>query len=313
VSIHIKSTVSSHPRRNLAANFFNIHFTLSSSPGFAPVSKFFSKMSSLKDITYSQDGSVAAVRDYYRFLVKIYLDSECVHEPPEGGWPDITTENLKNLNKTDAVVSLLRNLPYISASGGVEVEGPLGIQFADWRDFAHYMATKSEYHDGKIVRIETEDPQLWNEVPPHVFGLSHGGRDSPRFMLDTKLGIVHWDTLFSCPEQIRLSNTKIKDSVYDFTPENEWEWRGEFYWGIPDFFELLKDQFRQLNFIPKNSHEVVDVWTDYSTDEQGPNAFPFPLRAVYKEHRWPDLELYRKQECLEAVQRMLDDKFPDFA
>jgi len=45
----------------------------------------------------------------------MYLRESDVIEPPEGGWPNITTDSLQDLGKTDEVISLLRHLPYIRA------------------------------------------------------------------------------------------------------------------------------------------------------------------------------------------------------
>jgi hypothetical protein len=42
-------------------------------------------MPSLSEISYSRDNFIAAVRDYYTFLVKMYLDESQITEPPEGG------------------------------------------------------------------------------------------------------------------------------------------------------------------------------------------------------------------------------------
>lgn len=70
-------------------------------------------MPSLEDISYSQDVCVAAVRVYYHFLSRMYLDESCIEEPPAGGWPHVTPENLRPLGKSDEVVSLLRHLPYL--------------------------------------------------------------------------------------------------------------------------------------------------------------------------------------------------------
>ncbi|CAK1360700.1 unnamed protein product [Cercospora beticola] len=78
-------------------------------PGCLPISETMD----LCNITYSRAATVAAFQDYYDFLTKMYLDPKYLMQPPEGGWPEITPENLKDLNKTDEVVPLLRCLPYV--------------------------------------------------------------------------------------------------------------------------------------------------------------------------------------------------------
>ena len=37
------------------------------------------------------------------------------------------------------------------------------------------------------------------------------------------------------------------------------------------------------------------------------------VQAIFREHGWPDLERFRKQECLRAVEAALQDKFPAMA
>jgi hypothetical protein len=68
-------------------------------------------MPSLSEISYSRDVSIAAVRDYYNFIVKMYVEESEVIYLPEGGWPHITSENLKGCGKTDEVIAMLRQLP----------------------------------------------------------------------------------------------------------------------------------------------------------------------------------------------------------
>ena len=57
-------------------------------------------MPSVSDICYSREVTVAAIRDYYRFLVSMYLDEFNVLEPPKGGWPSIPPNGWKNFDKT---------------------------------------------------------------------------------------------------------------------------------------------------------------------------------------------------------------------
>jgi hypothetical protein len=70
-------------------------------------------MPPLSEIVYSEAATIAAIRDYYKFLTKMYLNDSVITYPPEGGWPSITTESLQSLGKTKKVISLLRHLPYI--------------------------------------------------------------------------------------------------------------------------------------------------------------------------------------------------------
>lgn len=41
-----------------------------------------STMFDLEDITYSREGTISAIRDYYQFLTKMYLPESAILEPP---------------------------------------------------------------------------------------------------------------------------------------------------------------------------------------------------------------------------------------
>ena len=36
------------------------------------------------------------------------------------------------------------------------------------------------------------------------------------------------------------------------------------------------------------------------------------LQGIYREHGWPDLEKYRKEDCIKAVEEALAEQYPDF-
>ncbi len=37
------------------------------------------------------------------------------------------------------------------------------------------------------------------------------------------------------------------------------------------------------------------------------------LQAIYRQHGWPDLDAYRKEECLEAVLKLMANEYPESA
>lgn len=271
-------------------------------------------MPELEDITYSRDTTVAAVRDYYNFLTKLYLPEEAIIEPPEGGWPNITPASMKALDKTDEVISLLRHLPYIRDlnNAGDPPHGAAWCKFADWQDIARNISEGGGDAEGARICSEGSDIYEDGQVPAHVVGLTSGGRDNPIFLLDTELGVIYWR---DCPGEIRWDESapreQIFDDPYEYADENEAEWRGDAQsWEITDFFEILKDQFRRLHFVPVNNQEVKDIYTTYGDDRKG--MIPM-VQRIYREHGWPDLKRYRKLECLRAVQKALKEHYPDEA
>ena len=267
-------------------------------------------MPNLDEISYSRDDCVAAIRDYYNFLIKMYLKESAVIEPPEEGWPSIPLDSLRGLGKTDEVISLLRHIPYITTPQHA-LSKPHGSPFCYWADWQSYAQGVA---DGRMktetLKVCSEGVEFDDDISPHVIGLTYGGRENPIFLLDTELGIVHW---VECPNDILYDPLRetIDDDAYDYVLENKAEWRGEApAWAIADFFELLKDQFRQLKFLPISLRTVIDVYATYGPSAEGMLGM---LQDIYREHGWPDLERYRKQECLEAVQTALEERYPDEA
>lgn len=266
-------------------------------------------MPRLHEITYSRDATIAAIRDYYHFLTKMYLPTSAVIEPPPDGWPTITADSLRPLGKTDEVIALLRHLPYICepSDDTDRMQGAPYCYFADYRSGRFDPALREGR--GGDVRILTEGPD-YDQVPAHVVGLTKAGQDNPIFLLDTRLGIVYWAN--GCPDGPgkQPSREQVVDAPEDYAPESEVEWRSDApAWSVADFFELLKDEFRALHFVPLNSKSAFDTYTEFSEEEEG--LIPM-LQGIYRDCGWPDLNAYKKEECLEAVQKALEEHYPDY-
>lgn len=272
-------------------------------------------MPELVDISYSRDGTIAAIRGYYSFLVDLYLNESDIIEPPEEGWPEITPNSLQCMGKTDEVIELLRNLPYIrTPSDDIDaVQGAPECYFADWQSVAK---EAGEQDENEGLRICSEGALLWENVPPHVIGLTYGGRDNTIFLLDTELGIVHWP---ECDGELRYNFEDdpswiepIQDDPVDYALEEEVDWRCDApAWAIEDFFELLKTQFRKLHYIPISSRKVISVSTNFGSAEDG--MVPM-LQSIFHEHGWPrqDGAAYHKRECLERVETALEERYPSY-
>jgi hypothetical protein len=230
----------------------------------------------------------------------MYLKECYVAEPPEGGWPETNPETLGVLGKTDEVISLLRHLPYIHSSDD-SAQGAAMCLFADWRRIAHF-ASLGKLSVGVGVTTELDLPK---PMYPHVVGLTHGGYYNPAFLLDTKLGIVYWHECHSDilrdPSREPMGGEEYDD--FDNISAGEADWRGDSVaWSIPDFFELLKDLFRRLFYVPISPRRV---WFGSAIMKAMPE-----LPAIYRAHGWPDLEHYQKQDCLKAVQDLMEERYP---
>ena len=132
------------------------------------------------------------------------------------------------------------------------------------------------------------------------------------FLLDIKLGVAYWpDCWGEITSSPFASRALVYDDPYAWAPEKEADWRAtSAAWAIADFFEVLKDQFRELHFIPTNPWQIVDVYTIYHDKDSGMTTM---LQDIYRSQGWPDLERYNKRECLRAVKAALENHYPDRA
>jgi hypothetical protein len=108
--------------------------------------------------------TVDAVRKYYHFLANDLgaIPLDCIAESPEGGWPDITQKSLAGLEKTEAVIELLRHLPYIvQLSKDLSTQIAFGTSTIDYRGY--------EVAEGDRFRYIPEGNK---EFPPHVVVLT---------------------------------------------------------------------------------------------------------------------------------------------
>ncbi|KAG8415355.1 hypothetical protein J3459_011432 [Metarhizium acridum] len=255
----------------------------------------------LSQVTYSRDTTVAAVRDYYIFLTRMYLDETLIKEPPKGGWPSITPESMRGLGKTNEVISLLRHLPYIDSP--CSDSGPNVLpdcMFADWK------ARVEEQEDGfqhgsdasEVARMSSEGAGNYENVPSHVIGLTWDSEERYSFLLDTRLGIIHW---VQCDHHLRYHSSRapIKDNAYDYAPEHEADtFRDAGTWAIPDFFQVLKEQYQNLSFLPQSSTRVCDVNAGEHPNDTGKNQL---IKGIFRQHGWPNMQYYRKDDCLKAI------------
>lgn len=266
-------------------------------------------MLELDEVSYSESASVTAISDFFNFLTKMYLDEGTVEWPPEGGWPTMTANAMGSMEKSDRVVSLLRQLPYMhDKSDGVQrPQGLPGAAFWNWKD----NVKDDEPLDPTAVeeiKILTED-FLCEVTTPDLIGLLEGGRDENTvILLDTKYGIAYWP---ECPSEIRdeTDQEQVRDNPDAWISQEEADWRCDApAWTIPAFFALVQKQYEQLRFIPINSRQVINSWSGYSDSGE----MEIMLQDIYREHGWPDLGTYRKEECIQAVTKALTEQYPDF-
>lgn len=272
-------------------------------------------MSDLEDVAYSRAETVAAVEDYYNFLTKMYMKDSQILRPPPQGWPSIVNgdpEALQSLGKSDEVLTLLAHLPYVRRfhNWNDDADATPGCLFADWQGDISLLCDPTRSTTGEELRVLSEGSSFTDLAPPHVFGLTSGGRENPIMVFDTHLGIVHWE---NCPSRIEeefgADCFDYEPDEDDEVPEDEADWRySATAWATADFFRILKAQFLELHWIPISQHTVLSA--DDCNNQRETGMAPM-LQEIYRQHGWPDLNAYRKSDCLKAVRKALEEHYPD--
>ncbi len=255
------------------------------------------------DTTHSREKAITAVTDYYKFLTRLYLHESHVVYPPAGGWPAIINADpavLELLGKSDEVLALLARLPYVTDE---MVEISPDSTTPNWADLIAGIAPRDLAGIDRL-RARTEGRRCRIKSPPHVVGLVLNEEEA--VVLDTERGVIHWE---DCPPWISNGDPRATDISPD---QADWyRDHGVAAWEIGDFFEVLKEQFVKLNWVPISHFAVLDGTEDNGWDHE--DGMMDSLREIYRQHGWPDLETYRKEECLAAVLQLMAEKYPDSA
>lgn len=138
---------------------------------------------------------------------------------------------------------------------------------ADWHGLCGQLHKgRSTVADLKALAQNLHDVGIeWDlqdeSVPAHAIGLTCGGRDNSTILLNTEVGAVYW---VGCRRRIAsrgdcTDEDMINDDVMDYSDDPDNEWRSSPAWPVTSFFEILKRQYMELQFIPLSSATVRDA------------------------------------------------------
>ncbi|KAI1876168.1 uncharacterized protein JN550_001664 [Neoarthrinium moseri] len=151
--------------------------------------------------------------------------------------------------------------------------------------------------------MHTDGADTWGHTLSHVVGLCSSPHGGYCFLLDTELGVVYW---IHCPSYIHANPSREPLAGEAEVSEDE-AWRSNPAWAVEDSFELLKGQFRSLNFAPTTESVVVETQAVVMEEEQD---VLLVVKGIWKDHCWPDMGAYKKQECLEAAEGYIEEDAP---
>jgi hypothetical protein len=240
---------------------------------------------------------------------------------------DWITAGTEMMNGTDPEGKLIMSEGVEDQFGGRIPSHVIGLMYArlerdvillDTKNgLVHWMACPD-----KIVQTSLPKPSLWHwELPQdedHVTledaeddvsddegeDASVKGRETP------PISDNDGDNDDQSFDGIRDSDSNNDDSTIRSEDLDEISWGPS--WPIRDFFEMLKNHCLCLNFIPRDAEHLIDIWAESIQDDNAiPEGLPEMLQGIFRKHGWPDLEKYRKEECLAEVKRELNEKYPN--
>ncbi|KAG9682340.1 hypothetical protein KCU76_g13871, partial [Aureobasidium melanogenum] len=176
----------------------------------------------------------------------------CIVEPPEEGWPSITQDSLAGLEKTEAVIELLRHLPYIEPSEDYNTQVAFGTSVIDYREIGKYKVA-----EGKSFQFI---PAGNEEFPPDVVVLTDEGEDyyGSLLLLDTKKGTAT-DYQPQAPRKKGVPDPEAAPEI----------WRYSETLPVADLLALWEQKFRSLEWTADlfNVEGGIMLRHDRATDE----------------------------------------------
>lgn len=142
------------------------------------------------------DTVVSSLRSYFSFLLKTLprlaspkeADTPYINDPPSSGWPEVNSDSLAILKKTEGVIDILKHLPHFSdpdmEGHNVVAPGPTHMINCGGSDMTWALDRAR-----KIGRLEgLLEPSGAGILPAHVVALTQSGSNGSWWLLDTEQG-----------------------------------------------------------------------------------------------------------------------------
>lgn len=149
------------------------------------------------------------------------------------------------------------------------------------------------------LRFQTDYPEYWIEREEEVCDCCDGSEDDEESEKEAEDDARDG-------ENEHGEGGNEDEHVVDVYWESR-EWGG--LWRIPDFFQVLKDRFIKLHWVPSSHWQVNDTEDSEPPRNKGKIAM---VQGIIREHGWPDdLDRYDRDTCLNAIRRGLKENYPD--
>ena len=216
-----------------------------------------------------RDELVSELTSFYEFLVGLHLPADVLKRPPPGGWPGITQERLGFLNKDDDVIDVLRHIPYITRDDHLErIEIHRELVCNDYTG-AYFETSGIKYRNATISEPLSDD-----SVDSSIATLARPPESDGYFL--TYNTAEHTVDMF--------------DEVVG---------KSEYFGGVKEFFEMLKNEYRELSAVPVKLDRVILASDNKHRDFA-------QLQALYRRYGWP-MEPLREESAKKDCLREADD------
>ncbi|OBT61903.1 hypothetical protein VE03_08746 [Pseudogymnoascus sp. 23342-1-I1] len=237
---------------------------------------------------YSRDTLVHCLTRFYTTLSDMgYIRPSSILYPPPSGWSDtrISANILTLTGRNETVIDLVKHLPYLTKEYQVWPETE-HLSYLDrvWDDPATVVDRISQ--GGGLANIYPFMP--FETALPGMICLTHGSA-GVWWLIDTEAGLMwpngsHWD-------------------VHAGPEDPPWMWYVPV--GIEAFFDKVQKQLEELEVVPMPGFararksgvmENVEHHVFWAGEMEGK-----PVKKIFVECGWPDLEKFRKEECIERA------------
>lgn len=195
-------------------------------------------------MAYDRDEFIRLLTDYYNFCNRVFWDATVV-QAPAGGWPSVNQETLANLKRSDTVIDLLRNIPYIDHPKNEQA--PLIMNNTPTVDYRHE-DTQKKIREGFIEGVAGPYTGQDPTIPPSCAAIAIcSSRNGYQVILDTNDGYIYWgDPNGRHDEPAPELNSTLKQ--FEGDEANQWRFGFNVY-EPADFFTLCKERYRDLSWI----------------------------------------------------------------
>lgn len=221
---------------------------------------------------YLREEVVAEVTSFYDFLISMYLPDGVLQRPPPGGWPHLTGDKLALLDKDEAVLDLIRHLPYIATCWPESYDVHVECECMDYA--SPRLRSDINTASGQLWIYDMEPNREVTEMGSHEFTLACAKNCNGVYIFyNTKDGKFSSCNGYAHPERPEVSERPQK------------------------FFETLKAQFRTFEVVPIGPTQLR--W-------MGREPTSAPRRAaglLLRKHGWLS-DRYDKTACLKEIEAL---------